>query len=92
MDIPKKFLEEIDKEVRGVINRFVKGECLRNSFIYANVKNSELEIPSMIDEYAAYKVHHFASLMSTEEGKLILNGYLNFNKKLPANHPLKLVR
>jgi hypothetical protein len=39
----------------------------------------------MIDEYAAYRVHHIVNLLSTEEEKMILNGYLNFDKKLATN-------
>jgi hypothetical protein len=42
----------------------------------------------MIEEYAAYKVHHITNLISIEEGKIILNGYLNFNKKFPLNQDL----
>jgi hypothetical protein len=81
-------MEQIDKRIRGVINQFVKGQCLQKSLIYANVKNGGLRIPCMIDEYAVYKVHHIANLMSTEERKMILNGYLNFDKKLAANQDL----
>jgi hypothetical protein len=43
MDIPKKFLEQIDMKVRDVINRFIKRQCLQKSFIYPNVKTVEWE-------------------------------------------------
>jgi hypothetical protein len=39
----------------------------------------------MEDEYAAYKVHYIANLMSTTDGRGILDGYLNMNKKV-ARH------
>jgi hypothetical protein len=88
MDVPKKYLELIDRKVRGVVNGFVKGQSLQKSFLYANFKNGGLGLPSMLDEYAAYKIHHVASLMSTGERKMILSGSLNFNKKLVVNQDL----
>jgi hypothetical protein len=42
----------------------------------------------MMDEYAAYKINHIANLMSTEEGKKTLHGYINFKKKIAANQDL----
>jgi hypothetical protein len=42
----------------------------------------------MKDEYPVYKVHHIANLISTQEMKMILNGYLKFNKKLAKNQDL----
>jgi hypothetical protein len=36
----------------------------------------------MKDEYAAYKVHHIAHLLSTTDGQGILDGYLNIKKKV----------
>jgi hypothetical protein len=41
------------------------------------VENGGLEIPCMEDEYAAYKIHHMATLMSILDGQRILDGYLN---------------
>jgi hypothetical protein len=42
----------------------------------------------MLYECAAYKIHHVASLMPTEEGRMFLDGYLNFTKKLTVNQDL----
>jgi hypothetical protein len=39
----------------------------------------------MEDEYAAYKINHVANLLSTEEGRNILIGYVNFNKRIAKN-------
>jgi hypothetical protein len=78
-------LEIIDKKVRRIVKRFVGGLSLQISFIYASVRNGRLGIPRMMDEYAAYKVHHVASLMSTTDGRGILDGYLNIRKKV-AKH------
>jgi hypothetical protein len=36
----------------------------------------------MMEEYAEYKVNHIANLISTEEGKKILKGHINFKKKI----------
>jgi hypothetical protein len=35
----------------------------------------------MEDEYAAYKIHHMATLMSTSYGQGILDGYFNIEKR-----------
>jgi hypothetical protein len=85
MDIHAKYLNVIDNRVRSVVNRFIKGQCLQKSFIYANGRNGELGVRCMIDECAAYKVHLIANLMLTEEWESILMGYLCFNKKLVHN-------
>jgi hypothetical protein len=42
----------------------------------------------MDDKYTAYKVHHIANLISTEEGKRIVMDYLSFKKKLARNQDL----
>jgi hypothetical protein len=39
----------------------------------------------MEDEYEAYKIHHIANLMATSDGRGILDGYFNLNKKM-AKH------
>jgi hypothetical protein len=54
-------------------------------FIYANVKNGGLGVPNMEYEYAAYKFNHIANLMSTTDGRGILDGYLIMMRKM-AKH------
>jgi hypothetical protein len=46
------------------------------------IRNGGLGVPSMKYEYAAYKVHHIANLMSTTDEREILDGYLNMKKKM----------
>jgi hypothetical protein len=41
-----------------------------------------LVIPCIEDEYVVYKIHHIAILMSTNDGKGILGGYLGFKRKV----------
>jgi hypothetical protein len=35
----------------------------------------------MEDEYASYKIHHMATLMSTPDGQGILDDFINIEKK-----------
>jgi hypothetical protein len=74
MDIPKGVLERLDTRIRKIVNNFIDGQAIQKSFIYANVRHGGLGIPCMVDEY---KVNHIANLLSSEEGKKVLNGYLN---------------
>jgi hypothetical protein len=53
MFVPKGCLELIDKRIRKLINRFFVGKSIQKSFVYTNVRNGELGIPCMVDEYAA---------------------------------------
>jgi hypothetical protein len=81
MDFPKFVLDSIDVRVRKLVNRYLKRQSLQKSIIYARVKNGGLGIPCMEDDYASYKIHHMAILMSTSDGKGIFDGYLNIEKK-----------
>jgi hypothetical protein len=85
MNLSNYSLKIIDEKVRRIINRFVKGKTLPLSFVYASVRNGGLGVPCKKDEYAAYKVHHIANLMSTTDGQGILDGYLNMKRKV-AQH------
>jgi hypothetical protein len=58
---------------------------LQLSFIYGNARNGGLGVPNMEDKYAAYKINHVSNLLSTDEGKRILLGYININKKIAKN-------
>jgi hypothetical protein len=75
----------IDRRIRKLINNFLKGQSLQLSFIYGNTPNGGLGVPNMEDEYAAYKINHLANLFSTEEGKSILLGHINIDKKIAKN-------
>jgi hypothetical protein len=85
MSIDKKYLDMINRRIRKLINNFLKGQSLQLSFIYRNARNGGFGVPNMEDEYAAYKINHMANLLSTKEGKNILIGYLNINKKIAKN-------
>jgi hypothetical protein len=76
MNLPNCSLNVIDEKVRMAIIRFVKGQTLPLSFIYASIKNGGLGVPCMKDEYAAYKVHHIANLLPTIDGRGILEAIL----------------
>jgi hypothetical protein len=89
MNLANCSLKVIEEKVMRVINRFVKGQPLPSSFIYASIRNGELGVPCMKDEYTAYKVHHLANLMSTTDGRGIMNGFLSMKKKV-AKH-LRLI-
>jgi hypothetical protein len=82
MNLSNYSLKVIDEKVRRIINRFVKGQTLPLSFVYASVRNGGLGVPCMKDEYTAYKVSHIANLMSTTDGRGILDGYLNTKRKV----------
>jgi hypothetical protein len=45
------------------------------------VKNGGLGIPYMEDEYAAYKIHHMATLLSTFDEQEILDGLPKHREK-----------
>jgi hypothetical protein len=81
MNLSNCSLKVIDEKVRRIINRFVKGQTLPLSFVYASIRNGGLEVPCMKDEYAAYKVYHIANFISTTDGRGILDGYVNMKKK-----------
>jgi hypothetical protein len=81
MNLSKGALNTVDKKVRSIINNFVKGQRLQKSFSFASVRNGGLGLPCMKDKYTAYKIYHIANLMSTTNGKGILDGYLNLKKK-----------
>jgi hypothetical protein len=55
------------------------------SFIYGNARNGGLGVSNMEDKYAAYKINHVSNLLSTDEGKRILLGHININKKIAKN-------
>jgi hypothetical protein len=80
MTIEKKYLDMINRRIRKLINNFLKGQSLQLSFIYGNARNGGLGVPNMEDEYAAIKINHVANLLSTDEGKNILLGYINDEK------------
>jgi hypothetical protein len=42
----------------------------------------------MVDEYATYKVSHIVNLLSTVEGKKILEGYINLKGRITKNQDL----
>jgi hypothetical protein len=88
MNIPKGSLKIIDEKVRKVINQFVKGQCIQKNFIYDSGKNGSLGVPSMKDEYAAYKVNHITNLMSITDEPKILDGYLNMKRKVAKHQSL----
>jgi hypothetical protein len=88
MEVPKKYFEIVDQRIRRLINRFLKGQSIQKSFIYANVMNGGLDVPNINDGYAAYRVNHVANLMSTEVGRQILLGCINLNKKIAVNQDL----
>jgi hypothetical protein len=88
MFISKGVLESLDTRIRKVVNNFLGGQAIQKSFIYANVRNGGVGIPCLVDEYNAYKVNHIANLLSSEEGKKILNGYCNLKGKIAKNQDL----
>jgi hypothetical protein len=67
-------------KIRRIVENLLKGQKLQKSIMYASVKNGGLEQSYLVDEYYAYKVHHFADLMRSDEGLKILNWYLKMNK------------
>jgi hypothetical protein len=72
MEVGSTYLDELDRRIRKVINRFTGGQSIQKSYLYASAKFGGLGLPCMRDEYAAYKVSHVANLLSTKEGKKIL--------------------
>jgi hypothetical protein len=82
MNIPKGMLERLDIRIRKVVNNFIKGQALQRSFIYANVRNGGLGALNMLNEYHAYKVNHIANMLSSEDGKKMLNGYISLKGKI----------
>jgi hypothetical protein len=88
MNIPKGMLLKLDLRVRKIVNNFIKGQSLQRSFIYCNVRNGGLGIPCLFNEYYGYKVNHVANLLSSEDGKKILKGYIYLNKKIARNQDL----
>jgi hypothetical protein len=88
MNIPKGMLQKLDLRIRRIVNNFVKGQSLQRSFIYGNVRNGGLGIPCLFNEYYAYKINQVANLLSSEDGKKILNGYISLNKKIARNQDL----
>jgi hypothetical protein len=88
MDVPDTVLNKLDCRIRKVVNNFIGGQSIQKSFIYANVRNGGLGIPCIIDEYDTYKVNHVANLMSSEEGKRILVGYIEMKDKITKNQDL----
>jgi hypothetical protein len=88
MDAPDAILKRLDCKIRKVVNNFIGGQSIQKSFIYANVRNGDLGIPCMRDEYDAYKVNHIANLMSSEEGKKNLVGYIEMKNKVTKNQDL----
>jgi hypothetical protein len=73
MDVPKGVPQSIDKRVRNIINRFMKGQYLQKSFIRESARIGGFGVPCMEDEYAAHKIHHIANLMSTSDGRGIMD-------------------
>jgi hypothetical protein len=60
----------------------LKRQNLQKSYCYASLRNCGLGVPSVRDEYAAYKIHHLATLMFTTDRQEILDGYLNLGRKV----------
>jgi hypothetical protein len=80
MGISKKFLEKIDIKIRRILNSFLRSNIYRVASYVQVLETLDMGVPVMIDEYADYKVNYIANLMSTEEKKLILNGYHNLER------------